>query len=191
MKIAIFSEHDKDAREGTLQLLTKYASKSPEVIFPVTANNHKFAASVAQLCKQLGIPTTAYSQSHEFTLADYTHYVKDDAVTSVIHHLEKGDAVGIMWTGGDHDHFILHSVEDLALDVWDITEGLAAVEAHPMLPLDPNVLRDAMMDAFEEFVDLMATYVGATVLSSLGQAVEEHLSDMLDKKDISPFDDED
>lgn len=187
MKIAIFSEQDKDAHDGALQLLTKYASKSPEVIFPVSANNQKFAASVANLCKQLGIPTTAYT-SHPFTLADDVEFSEDE-VTAVIHQLEKGDAVGIMWNGGDHDHFVLHSVEDLALDVWDISEGLATLESHPMLPLDPDELREAMMDSFEEFVDLMATYVAATVLNSIGQAVEEHLTDMLDKKDISPFDD--
>lgn len=188
MKIAIFSEQDKDAHDGALQLLTKYASKSPEVIFPVSANNHKFATSVANLCKQLGIHTTAYS-SHEFTLADETKFAENE-VMAAVHHLETGDAVGIMWTGSEHDHFILHSVEDLALDVWDITEGLSVVEAHPMMPLNPDDLRDAMMDSFEEFVDLMATYVAAQVLNSLGQAVEEHLQDMIDKKDISPFDDE-
>lgn len=187
MKIAIFSEHNKNAHEGALQLLTKYASKSPEVIFPVTEDNQAFATSVANLCKQLGIPTTAYS-SHEFTLADDTEFAEDE-VMAVIHQLEKGDAVGIMWSDSEHDHFILHSVEDLALDVWDITNGLAVVESQMMGPLDPDALRDAMMDAFEDFVDLMATYVAATVLNSLGQAVEEHLRDAIDKKDISPFDD--
>lgn len=186
MKIAIFSEQDKDAHDGALQMLTKYASKSPEVIFPVSANNQKFAASVANLCKQLGIHTTAYT-SHPFTLADEIEFAEDE-VTAVIHQLEKGDAIGIMWTDSDHDHFILHSVEDLALDVWDITEGLATVESHNTLPLDPDALRDALMDSFEEFVDVMATYVAAMVLNSIGQAVEESLLDMLDKKDISPFD---
>jgi hypothetical protein len=188
MKIAIFSELDKDAHEGTLQLLTRYASKSPEVLFPVMEGNHKFATSVANLCKQLGIRTTAYA-SHEFTLADETEYA-DDEVVAVIHQLEKGDAVGIMWTDSENDHFVLHSVEDLALDVWDITKGLSVIESTPMGALDPDALRDIMMNSFEEFIDIMATYVAATVLSSLGQAVEQHLLDRLDKKDISPFDDE-
>jgi hypothetical protein len=188
MKIAIFSVDDKDAHDGALQLLTKYASKSPEVIFPVSANNQMFAASIATLCKALGIKTTAYS-SHEFTLADETEYA-DDEVMAVIHQLQKGDAVGIMWNDSEDDHLVLHAVEDLAIDVWDITEGLAAVESHPMGALDPDALRDAMMDSFEDFVDLMATYVAATVLNSIGQAVEENIIDLLDKKDISPFDDE-
>ena len=188
MKIAIFSEYNKDAYEGALQLLTKYASKSPEVIFPVSEDNQDFATSVAELCKKINIKTTAYS-SHEFTLADETEYAEDE-VMAVVHQLEKGDALGIMWNDDDYDHFILHSVEDLALDVWDITEGLALIEHRNTGPLDPDTLRDAMMNSFEEFVDLMATYVAATVLESLGQAVEEHMGDMISKKDISPFDDD-
>ena len=187
MKIAIFSEHDKDAHEGTLQLLTKYASKSPEVIFPVTEENFNFAKSVAQLCKQLGIQTTAYTD-HEFTLSDLQEYSSYPNL-SVLHQLNVGDAVGIMWTDSEEDHFVLHNVEDLALDVWDISNGLSVIESHSIGPLDADALRDAMMDSFEEFVDIMATYVAAQVLNSLGQAVEEHLRDVIDKKDISPFDD--
>ena len=186
MKIAIFSEKDKDAHEGTLQLLTKYASKSPDVIFPVTADNVTFATSVAHLCKQLGIHTTAYTD-HEFTLSDMQEYASYPTI-SVLHQLNVGDAVGIMWTDSEEDHFVLHNVEDLALDVWDISNGLSVIESTTVGPLDADALRDAMMDSFEEFVDIMATYVAAQVLNSLGQAVEEHLSDMIDKKDISPFD---
>lgn len=188
MKIAIFSEKDTDARDGALQLLTKYANKSPEVIFPVSANNQKFATSLVHLCKHLGIPTTAYS-SHEFTLADETKYA-DDEVVAVVHHLEKGDAVGIMWTDSEHDHFILHSVEDLALDVWDITEGLASIDSYQIGPLDPESLRDEMLSVFEEFVDIMAAYIAANVMNSIGQAMGEQLIDLLDKKDISPFTDD-
>lgn len=188
MRIAIFSEVDKDAREGALQLLTKYASKSPEVIFPVTADNVTFATSIANLCKQLGIPTTAYTE-HDFTLADENEDAVD-AVTSTIYQLQKGDAVGIMWTDSEEDHFVLHSVEDLALDVWDITEGLAAIETHDIGGLNPDLLRDAMMETMEEFIDLLAAYVATSVMESLGKAVAEHIAETLDKKDISPFGDE-
>lgn len=188
MKIAIFSDKDLDAREGALQLLTKYASKSPEVIFPVTEKNQRFATSIITLCKQLGITTTAYSD-HEDTLADTTEYASDPVI-SVIHQLTVGDAVGIMWTDSDDDHFILHSVEDLALDVWDITAGLTAVETHSMSGLDPDHIRDVMLEAMEDFVDILATYVAATVMDSLGKAVAEHLAEALDKKDISPFGEE-
>ena len=188
MKIAIFSEQDKDAREGALQLLTKYASKSPEVIFPVKATNQMFATSVASLCKQLGIQTTAFS-SHEFTHADSTH-ITDEEVLAVVHQLEKGDAIGMLFTDSEQDHAIIHSVEDLALDIWDITEGLSVIEHHTFGPIDPDEIRDAMMDSFEEFVDLLATYVATTVMDSITQAVAENIADMLDSKDISPFTDE-
>ena len=188
MKIAIFSEKDKDAREGTLQLLTKYASKSPEVIFPATEETRTFTTSIINLCKQLGITTTAYSD-HEDTLADTTEY-SSDPVISVIHQLTVGDAVGIMWTDSDDDHFVLHSVEDLALDVWDITAGLTAVETHPVSGLDPEHIRDVLLEAMEDFVDLLATYVATTVMDSLGKAVAEHITEALDKKDISPFGEE-
>lgn len=188
MKIAIFSEKNRDAREGTLQMLTKYASKSPEVIFPVTEENQEFAVTVTALCTQVGIPTTAYAD-HDIRTADTTVY-SEDPVKSVIYQLEKGDAVGIMWSDSEHDHLILHSVEDLALDVWDITEGLATIGAHSIESLTPEDLRNALLDSIDDMVDVLATYVAGLVLDSLGRAALEQLTEMLDKKDISPFDDE-
>lgn len=188
MKIGIFSERNEDAREGALQLLTKYANKSPEVFFPVTEDNITFATSVAHLCKQLGITTTAYTD-HEFTLADTVEF-SNDPVLSVIYQLEKGDAVGIMWDDSEEDHLVLHSVEDLALDVWDISEGLAAIETHEVNGLDPEHIRTAMLETIEDFVDLLSTYVASAVMESLGKAIAEHITETLDKKDISPFGDE-
>lgn len=187
MNIAIFSEYNADAT-SVVQILTKYASKSPDVIFPVTTKNQEFASAVAHICKTLGITTTAYTD-HTFTLANET-IESIDPVREVLHQLEKGDAVGIVWTDGQYDHDVLHSVEDLALDVWDITEGLAAIEHASADVLSPEVLRSALLEVVDELVDLFSAYIATTVMQSLNKAVVEYIEDALDNKDISPFDNE-
>jgi len=47
-----------------------------------------------------------------------------------------------------------------------------------------------MHKAMDVFIDMMAAYIASTVMDSLGQAVMEHLLDQEDKKDISPFDEQ-
>jgi demethoxyubiquinone hydroxylase (CLK1/Coq7/Cat5 family) len=58
------------------------------------------------------------------------------------------------------------------------------------LGMDPDELHDGMHKALGVFVDMMSAFIATTVMESLGQAVVQHLNEQVDKKDISPFDDE-
>ena len=89
----------------------------------------------------------------------------------------------------------MHGTEDLALDTWDIYDGCSSLEIEDpfssMGMMDAAQLHAEMMASLGRFVDLMCAFVAENVMSSLSEAVAEHISqEDIDKKDINPFDDE-
>lgn len=198
MKIAVFSEDDLDVSAGIDALITKYSEQSPEVIFPVKTDYDDFSQSIIRKCLENKVKVTAFLSD----ATDVGHIIKqvdgfvvcENPVQDVLRQLSPGDAIGIVWTDSLSDHLILHSVEDLALDTWDITDGMDPIDIddseNPFMNMDPDDLHDGMHKALSVFVDMMSAFIASTVMESLGQAVVQHLNDQLDKKDISPFDDE-
>lgn len=195
MKIAIFSEENFEITDGIDQIITKYAEQSPEVIFPVKPGQDDFSQSVIRKCLENRVKATVYFRNafgldHLLKQAD-DFVVCDDPVQEVLRQLTLGDAVGIVWSDSVTDHVILHMVEDLALDVWDVTDGLDPIELDedPFISMDADELHEGMHKAIRVFADMMAAYIANTVMESLGQAVAQHLDEQDNKKDISPFDD--
>ena len=195
MKIAIFSDENFEITDGIDQIITKYSEQSPEVIFPVKAGQDEFSQSIIRKCLENRIKVTVYFRNafgldHLLKQAD-DFVVCDDPIQEVLRQLTMRDAVGIVWSDSINDHLILHKVEDLALDVWDVTDGLDPIELDEdqFLNMDADELHDAMHKAIRVFADMMAAYIANTVMESLGQAVEQHLNEQENKKDISPFDD--
>lgn len=195
MKIAIFSEEDLDVERGIDQLITKYSEQSPEVIFPVKAGYDYYSQSIIRKCIENKVKVTAYFKNAE----GLDHLLKqaddivicDDPVQEVLRQLSPGDSVGIVWTDSIEDHLVLHTIEDLALDVWDITEGIDPIEIEdPFVGMDSDDLHDGMHKALALFVDMLAAFIASSVMESLSQAVIERVMDHESKRDISPFDDE-
>ena len=196
MKIAVFSDDDLDVALGIDQLLTKYSEQSPEVLFPVKTDYDEFSQSIIRKCLENQVKVTAFLSD----ATDVGHIIKqvdsfvvcEDPVSDLLRQLSTGDAVGIVWTDSLTDHLIIHTVEDLALDTWDITDGMDPIEMddNRFVCKDPDELHDGMHKALGVFVDMMSAFIASTVMESLGQAVVQHLNEQIDKKDISPFDDE-
>ncbi|CAB4166939.1 hypothetical protein UFOVP964_38 [uncultured Caudovirales phage] len=197
MKIAIFSEDDLDVSRGLDMLITKYSEYSPEVIFPVKANQDRFTQSVIRKCLENSVKVSLYfsnAEGLEHLLKQTDEFmVCDDPVEEVLRQLSMNDAVGIAWVGSAEDHLILHTVEDLALDVWDISNGIEPIELDddPFMGMGSDDLHDGLHKAVEVVVNLMAAYIASTVMESLGHAIAEHLDEQMDNRDISPFDDMD
>ena len=196
MKIALFSDDDLDVSVGLDLLITKYAEQSPEVIFPAKVNQDDYTQSIIRKCLENSVKVTMYFKNAE----GLDHLLKqtddfilcEDPVQEVLRQLTLGDAVGIVWTDSLTDHLVVHNVEDLALDIWDITDGIDFIEMDddPFIGMNPDDLHAGMHKAMDVFIDMMAAYIASTVMDSLGQAVMEHLLDQEDKKDISPFDEQ-
>lgn len=194
MKIAIFSEEDLDVSKAIDELLTKYSEQSPEVIFPVKAKQDEFSQSVIRKCLENRVKVTAYFKDangleHVLKQADDIT-ITDEPVQDVLRQLGAKDAVGIVWTDSLENHLILHSVEDLALEVWDITDGIDPIEVDDQfLSMDPDHLHDSIHKTLSVLVDMLSAYIATTVMDSIGQAVLEQLRNSTQTKDISPFDD--
>jgi len=194
VKIAIFSTENLDISKGIDQLITKYSEQSPEILFPVKVGQDDFSQSVIRKCLENRVKVTIYFKDatnldHLLKQADDIT-ICDEPVNEVLHQLSPGDAVGIVWTDSLEDHLVLHTLEDLALDVWDVTDGIDQIEIDDAFEsMDPDDLHDAMHKTFGILLDMMAAYVATTVMDSLGQAVMEHLENQL-RKNIHPFDEE-
>jgi len=194
MKIAIFSDENLDVSKALDQLITKYSEQSPEVIFPVKKNYDEFSQSVIRKCLENRVKVTAYFKDatgleHILKQADDIS-ITDEPIQEVLRQLESKDAVGIVWTDSLNDHLVLHSVEDLALDVWDITDGIDPIEIDdPFSDMDTEHLHDAMHKTLEVAIDMMAAYIASTVMESISESVMDHIINQIEKKNISPFED--
>ena len=103
------------------------------------------------------------------------------------------DEIAIVWDDSPQSHFVIHFVEDLALEMWDISDGLIALDEDIMgMELDKDELHDELLETMGKFVDLMCAFVANAVMDSLGQAVAEHImmaEEDSDKRDFNPFKD--
>ena len=195
MKIAIFSTENLDVSKGIDEIITKYSEQSPEILFPVKVGQDEFSQSVIRKCLENRVKVSIYFKDathldHLLKQADDIT-ICDEPINEVLHQLSPHDAVGIVWTDSLDDHLILHTIEDLALDVFDITDGLDPIEIDDAFEsMDPDELHDAMHKTFGILLDMMAAFVATTVMDSLGQAVIEHMEQQIKRKDIHPFDDQ-
>ena len=197
MKIAIISFQDIDVTDGMDDLFDKYGVENTTVLLPVLKRDREFSQSVVQSCIDHGVKihcffTNAEGLDHILKQADDITVI-DSPVKEVLLQLNTGDSLGLVWDDSPQAHFALHTVEDLALDTWDITDGLDILEIEPdsIEDMSENELHDAMHKHLGLFVDMMAAFVASTVMNSLSEAVAEHLRDSETKRDISPFRDED
>ena len=195
MNIAVISFSDVDVTDGVNLLANHYKDKNPRILLPVLKPNEKFTQSVLKSSLENELKITCFfesavgldhilKQADDITLSE--HPVKES-----VDHLKAGDALAIVWDDGPLCHVIVHSIEDLALDTWDITDGLDELQLDDIgFDMDADNLHDEMISTMGKFVDLMCAFVASTVMNSLSEAVAEHimLSEEDDgKKDIDPF----
>lgn len=195
MKIAIFSEEDIDVSEGIDKLIEKYSEKSPTILLPVSHGKEDFYRSVFEKCAVNRVKVTVYYKNSEglqdiLIHADNGLVVCEDPEQEVLRQLGPGDAIGIVWMDELEEHAIIHSVEDLALDVWDITDGLDPIDLDdPFDEMGVDDLREGMQKAFLLAIDLMSAYIASTIMDSVGEAMLQRMTELKDKKDIKPFED--
>ena len=198
MKIAIFSNENLDVSKAIDDLITKYSEQSPEVIFPVKAKQEIFSQSVMRKCLENKVDATIYCTSaiglEQLILQATSSVTCEEPIQEVLRQLSPGDAVGIVWTDSLTDHLILHTIEDLALDTWDITDGIDPIEMDdPYSGMDADQLHDAMHRTVDVLVDMMSAYIATTVMDSISQVVMEKIRNDVftrDSKIEFPFEDD-
>lgn len=195
MNIAVVSFKDFDVSEGLTLLLNKYKGKTVNFFLPVLKKDEEFIQSVLRTAINNNVKVNCFFESavgldHLLKQADDIT-LTENPVKEVIRHLKPGDSVAMVWDDSPQAHYVLHSVEDLALDTWDIFEGLEELDIDDFdIPLDGDEIHDQMIATMGKFVDLMCAWVANTVMQSLSEAVAEHIimsDEDDDKKDIDPF----
>ena len=196
MNIGIISFNDHDVTKGVELLLEKYKDKNPRILLPVLKKDKEFSQSVLRSAIDNDIKVTCFFESavgldHLLKQADDIS-LTENPVKEVVRHLKPNDVLAMVWDDSPEAHFILHGTEDLALETWDIYDGLDSLEVDDFtFGLDNEKLHDELMMTMGKAVDLMCAYIANTVMTSLGEAVAEHImmaDDDSDKKDIDPFD---
>lgn len=197
MKIAVFSFKDQDVSSSLTDLVMKYKDKNPTLLLPIIKKNEKFTKSVLDVALATDVKVTCFFDSavgldQVLKQADDIN-LTENPVKEVIRHLSPGDTMGIVWDDTPNAHVVLHTVEDLALDTWDLSGELEELEAEEFsFSLSEDDIHDEMMATMGKFVDLMCAFVANLVMNSLSEAVAEHImlsEEDKDKKDIDPFED--
>lgn len=199
MNIGVFSFKDKDVYDGLLDLIESIPEvDKPVILLPIIKPLPEFYNSVIKVAKETHVELKCFfvsADDHDDLLslaADLV--VTDNPVKEVLRNLTSDDEIAIVWDDSSQAHFVVHAVEDLALDIWDISDGLMMFEQENYdFLMDSDQTHEELIASMGKFVDLLATFVAQTVMESLSQAVLEHIMDNLedsDKKDFNPFRDE-
>ena len=194
MNIAIVAFENESVEEGLSELFGKYTTTKINAFIPVTEGDTDFVLSALDACKRHQVHTTGVVEStdglEEFIIHFDEVLVSENPVKEVIDHLQTGDALAIAWDDSPQAHYVVHAVEDLAIDTWDVTDGLSKIESEiEITEMDSEALHDVMHESLGTFIDALTAFVASAVMESLGQAIAEHIVKQ-DKKDINPFDEE-
>ena len=198
MQIALFSFKDKDVSKGLKELIDSYLGDELTLLMPLIKPIPKFFESVIKLAKETpNVTLKCFFVSAE-GYDQYLKYAEDlvvceNPVKEILRALTPDDELAMVWDDTPQSHFIIHAVEDLAIDMWDISDELTTLDEEDFgFEMDEEELHDEMISTMGKFVDLLAAFVANTVMESLGQAVAQHLMESeedMDKRDFNPFDD--
>jgi len=104
----------------------------------------------------------------------------------IIREITSEDVLAMVWEESIEAHLALHAVEDLAIETWNIEDGLEPIEVD-FEDEDTDVLYEEMQESLSQFIESFATYITAGVLDVLTKTIEAKIKEDEGKKDINPF----
>ena len=190
-KIAIISFDDNiDVTCAVNELADKYPDA--EFLVPVVEYGI-FAKSALRAVFDTGTYQLFFSENA--SIDDYAVEADDitfcsNPIKEILRQLNTGDVLGIVWDESLEAHSVLHSLEDFALDMWDITDGLDPIEIDYSDDSETEELYDVMASTLNLFAESLAAYVTSAVLDVLTDTIRDRLAEEETMRDISPFDDD-
>lgn len=116
--------------------------------------------------------------------------VCSNPIKELIREITTQDVLAMVWDECMEAHLALHAVEDFAIEVWNIDEGLDMVEVDYDEEGDTDLLYEEMQEKMSEFIEAFAAYLTAGVLDVLTQTLQARIREDEDKRDINPFNEE-
>lgn len=188
-RIAVISfDESADVTDGLELLFEKY--DEVHVMLAVSSNNN-FVRTALKAMLSYDVSFTLYVSETE-GIEHIPHEnitICANPVKEVIRQVQPHDVLAMVWDDSLESHAVLHSVEDYGLEMWDITDGLDAIEVD-YDESNTDELYDIMTTTLNLFAESLAAYVTSAVLDVLTDTIRERLAEEGDMKDISPFDDD-
>lgn len=110
-------------------------------------------------------------------------------IREVLREVTSEDILAMVWDDSVEAHMALHSVEDFAIETWNIEDGLDVIEVDYDDENESDLLYQDMQEKLSEFIEAFSEYIMNGVLEVLTKAVQERLQEEEGKREIRPFDD--
>lgn len=111
-------------------------------------------------------------------------------IKELINRVTPDDILAIAWDDSDEAHMIIHSLEDFALEMWNIKGTLNLIEMDYTEDTTED-LYDLMQEHLSVFIETFAAYISSAVLDTLMDTITDRLEQEIGSKDINPFGDDD
>ena len=154
--------------------LPEFTSSLTKIIEETNAKYHLFFTDGSNGVDQLVL------KAHDITLCL-------NPLKEIIREVTADDVLAMVWEDSIEAHLTLHAVEDLAVETWNIEDGLEPIEVDFDDDDESDMLYEEMQEAMSNFIEAFATYITNGILNTLSKAVEERLREDMGKKDIDPF----
>lgn len=106
----------------------------------------------------------------------------------ILREITPEDTVAIVWDDSSDVLHVAQSLEDMAVDIWNVKDGLEMIQVDFDDDDDESdLLYEEMQEAMSNFIEAFAVYITNGVLNTLSKAVEERLREDMGKKDIDPL----
>ena len=189
-RIIVMPFKDGNVKEGMRRLIQ--LNKDAVVVFPVL-DLPEFTVSITQLLEETGVKYHLFFTDGSEGIDNLI--LKAHDITMCINPLKEltreitaDDVLAMVWEESIEAHLVLHAVEDLAIETWNVDDGLEPVEVDFSDDDESDMLYEEMQEAMSNFIEAFATYITNGILNTLSKAVEERLREDMGKKDINPFD---
>ena len=188
-RVVVLQFKDGDVQEGLRRLI----NLNPEsvVVFPVI-DLPQFTTSAMKALEETNAKYHLFFTDSSENIDNLVVKAHDITMCSnplkeILREITSEDVLAMVWEDSIEAHLALHAVEDLAIETWDIEDGLEVIEVDLDEDDESDILYEEMQEALSAFIEAFATYITNGVLNTLAKAVEERLREDLGKKDIDPF----
>lgn len=189
-RIVVLPFKDGDVNEGMRRLIQ--LNKDAIVLFPVI-DLPAFRKSMTTVLEETNSKYHLFFTDGNDDIDDLVLKAHDitmclNPLKELTREITADDILAMVWEESIEAHLVLHSVEDLAIETWNIEDGLEAIEVEFDDDDESDMLYEEMQEAMSNFIEAFATYITDGVLKTLSKAVQERLKEDEGKKDINPFD---
>lgn len=182
--IAVISfDPDIDVTTGMQALGVKY----PKAKFLIAIDEYgDFAKSAVKAAIEFGNFHLYFSE--EASIEEPVHKdqitFSDDPVKEITRELSSNDVLAVVWDQSLDVHEVVHSLEDFAIDMWDISDGLDKIELDYDSDDETEELYDNMTATLTLFAESLAAYVTSAVLDVLTETIRERMAEDDDTRGI-------